>query len=180
MIHLITGGSASGKSEYAETQVLGCGGSRRIYIATMIPWDEETGQRIEKHRIMRREKQFETIECFQNLKHLTIPECVPSDTILLIECMSNLLANELYLENGTEQELLQRILEGIHHLQKQAESIMIVTNEVFSDGIDYEEYTSRYIRILGMLNQKLAAMADQVTEVICGIPVTLKNTKEEG
>ena len=59
-------------------------------------------------------------------------------------------------------------------MQKQANHIIIVTNEVFSDGVDYDEATKSYIRLLGKLNVRLAGLADCVTEVVFGIPVTIK------
>ena len=40
MIHVITGGSGSGKSRYAEQQILELGDNRRVYLATMCPYDE--------------------------------------------------------------------------------------------------------------------------------------------
>ena len=64
MLHLITGGSGSGKSAYAEQCILDFGALPRIYIATMYPFDEESHRRIARHREMRREKQFSTVECF--------------------------------------------------------------------------------------------------------------------
>ena len=51
---------------------------------------------------------------------------------------------------------------------------MIVSNNVFEDGIDYEESTRNYIRELGHVNAGLAAMADTVVEVVVGIPVFIK------
>ena len=97
MMHLITGGSGSGKSAYAEAQVLAAGEGRRIYIATMIPRGEEGRQRVSRHRLLRAEKQFETIECYTSLQALTLPE---NGTVLL-ECMSNLVANEMFEPEGT-------------------------------------------------------------------------------
>ena len=51
---------------------------------------------------------------------------------------------------------------------------MIVTNEIFSDGIDYDPETIRYQNYLGEINRKIASLADQVTEVVYGIPVRVK------
>lgn len=48
MFTLVIGGSASGKSEYAEQQVMALPG-RRWYLATMEPWDDECVARIAKH-----------------------------------------------------------------------------------------------------------------------------------
>ena len=58
MLHLITGGSGSGKSRYAEEQILKLGPGRRIYVATMYPYDEDSLRRIDRHRAMRAEKNF--------------------------------------------------------------------------------------------------------------------------
>lgn len=68
MIHLVTGGSGSGKSAYAEQCILDFGGTRRVYIATMQPFGAEGQARIARHRKMRAAKKFSTIECYTNLK----------------------------------------------------------------------------------------------------------------
>ena len=59
-------------------------------------------------------------------------------------------------------------------MKKQVEHIIIVTNEVFSDGGGYDADTLRFIRLLGKLNVRFAQLADFVTEVVCGIPVQVK------
>lgn len=170
MMILVTGGSGSGKSAYAEGLVLEQGEQKRIYIATMRPWDEECQKKIEKHRRMRAEKQFETIECYQDLHQLE----VEAGSVVLLECMSNLAANEFFRQEGGRSHARERILNGIEHLQKQAKAFMIVTNEVFSDGGTYDEDTRAYMELLGNINQELAHMADQVIEVVYGIPVAVR------
>lgn len=42
MMILVTGGSGSGKSAFAEDQVVSFGEAERVYIATMFPFDEES------------------------------------------------------------------------------------------------------------------------------------------
>ena len=176
MMHLITGGSGSGKSAYAEEQILAMQGDCRIYIATMDPYDEESHRRIQRHRRMRAEKNFTTIECYRDLETVELPEGAD----VLLECMSNLLANEMYSEDGAKERAVEEILQGIHMLQKQAAHLVLVTNEVFSDGIVYDPDTIQYQKQLAKINQVLAAEADEVTEVIYGIPWKLKAKKEEG
>ena len=173
MITLITGGSGSGKSAYAENCILEFQGKNRIYIATMFPFDEESHRRIERHRKMRREKCFTTIECYTGVKNLEIS----SDSDILLECMSNLTANEMYQENGAGEETVEEILQGIRQLKDRAKNLVVVTNEVFSDGISYDPDTMRYLSYLGNINQEMGKMADQVTEVVYGIPVSLKDDK---
>ena len=174
MLVLITGGSGSGKSEYAEQTVLQLGATPRLYIATMYPFDEECHRRIQRHQKMRAEKGFETLECYTGLKYA---DATGYGTVLL-ECMSNLTANELYQEGGAGEQCVKEILEGVHKIKDQCTHLVIVTNEIFSDGIEYEEETRRYQRYLATINQKLASMADAVVEVVCSIPLVHKRKSE--
>ena len=65
-------------------------------------------------------------------------------------------------------------MEGIQSLQRRAGTLVIVTNEIFSDGTDYGESIRVYQEVLGEINRETACLADQVTEVIYGIPVVVK------
>lgn len=170
MFHVVTGGSGSGKSAFAEQCILDCQGNNRIYIATMYPFDEESHRRIARHRAMRAEKKFTTIERYTDLEHLTIPQGAD----VLLECMSNLTANEIYQEGGAGDNTVKAILNGIHHLLEQAGNLVVVTNEVFSDGITYDPETEKYLEKLGAINCQMAQIADTVTEVVYGIPIFIK------
>ena len=174
MLYLVIGGSGSGKSEYAERMVMRLGKMPRLYIATMYPFDEECHRRIQRHQKMRAEKGFETLECYTGLKYA---DATGYGTVLL-ECMSNLTANELYQEGGAGEQCVKEILEGVHKIKDQCTHLVIVTNEIFSDGIEYEEETRRYQRYLATINQKLASMADAVVEVVCSIPLVHKRKSE--
>ena len=74
------------------------------YIATMVPYGKETEQKILRHRQMRNGKGFETLECFTDLKKMVQTEpgfradAAEEGICVLLECMSNLTANELYLD----------------------------------------------------------------------------------
>ena len=166
MITLVIGGAASGKSEYAELLVQRTGDLPRYYIATMQPFDEESIKRIEKHRRMRAKKRFETIECYTNLSGVILPQ----RGVALLECMSNLTANELYSPEGAGENALEAIVSGVETLAQQCETLVIVSNEVFSGGDLYEGDTDRYLHLLAEVNRRLAARADNVVEVVCGIP----------
>lgn len=168
MFYVVTGGSGSGKSEYAEGLAIAAGSFPRIYLATMMVWDEEGRQRVKRHRLMRGEKGFETVEQYSDLEHLDFPHSKPS---LLLECMSNLVANEHFRLGAKSAD---SIIRGIKHLQNISENLIIVTNEVFSDGEDYSEETLEYIEVLGAVNRYLGQTADSVTEVVYGIPIKIK------
>ncbi len=169
MLTLVLGGAASGKSEYAEQVAVEAGG-QKIYLATMQPFDAECEARIQKHRIARREKGFETVEQYTGIARLRLPK----GCTILLECLSNLAANELFSPSGAGQDAGGEILRGIDLLCAQAREVVIVSNEIFSDGISYDPDTERYLSLLSGLNQAVACRAGRVIEVVCGIPIVCK------
>ena len=72
------------------------------------------------------------------------------------------------------KNLVEDIMEGISKIIESGCQIVVVTNEVFSDGLLYDEETLEYIRALADINCRMATMAELVTEVVCGIPVNIK------
>ena len=179
MIHLVTGGSGSGKSEYAEKWLT----DRKkkddifIYIATMLPYTEETCKKIERHQRMRAGKGFQTMEKYRDLAEAEIPK----NQGILLECISNLVANELYREDGTLHDLEkteEKILAGVRRLNNLTTRLVIVTNEVTADINGYSRETDKYRECIGKVNQRIAGSADIVTEVVYGIPVRVKGTEE--
>lgn len=176
MFVIVTGGSGSGKSAFAEERITQLGEGKRIYMATMMCFDEESRKRVQRHRRMRNGKGFATIECYTGLESVTLP----GDGIVLLECMSNLVANEMFSDNGAREESVSRILNGVRHVREQVRHLVIVTNEIFSDGMDYDEETRRYQEYLGEINQRMAREADQVVEVVYGIPLYHKRKAVEG
>ena len=197
MIHLVTGGSGSGKSEYGEGLILDIPDGERFYIATMEPSGSEAERRIARHRKLRAGKGFFTIERPRDLSGLILPG--EGRKNVLLECVSNLAANEMFgggacgsaesagetgacglaepaQETGPDRlaELARRIVSDIRSLARQADHLVIVTNQVGEDGCCYDRETRTYIALVGRVNQELAKLADQVTEVVFGIPVIVK------
>ena len=68
----------------------------------------------------------------------------------------------------------EQILEGIRHLAGTCRNLIVVSNEIFSDGTDYGEETREYQKTLGRINCRIAELADRVTEVVYGIPLEVK------
>lgn len=208
MLHIVYGGSASGKSSYAESFAMSLQGEGRLlYIATMYPYkwntteiDPETMQRIERHRAMRADKGFDTVECYRHVEHIVAKR----QDVLLLECMSNLLANEMYLEQDSDDGGLaetmsevekagvgmsetlspvsKKIVQALVDLSTRVQDVVIVTNDVFSDGgnLTYDESTREYVKNLAEINCALAREAATVTEVVCGIPVIVKKNHPMG
>ena len=116
MLILVSGGSASGKSEYAEGLVTAAPAGPRFYVATMEVRDGESRRRVERHRAMRAGKGFATLECPTGLERLE----VPAGSAVLLEDLSNLSANEYF--SPQRDGAFDRVLAGIRRAAAQAES----------------------------------------------------------
>ena len=196
MYYLITGGAGSGKSEYAEDLALSLteNGDSLFYIATMFPYDdEETRKRIERHRNLRAGKGFVTIErpveiskVLDEIKMsggVTTKDNSGQDSIslsdicrylkssvVLLEDLTNLYANECYQTNGHPH----KITEPLRELAANVKALIVVTNELYCDGNQYPEETMGFLRELALINRSIAKDADKVFEVVAGIPVGVK------
>lgn len=185
MTVLIMGGSGSGKSAYAEkylSTLLGEGGAK-FYLAAMQVTDEEMQAKVERHRKLRSGKGFITIEqptdiqaAVEKMKteaRAFYANMLPANCGALLECISNLTANEMFSEEMpiSCERTVDKVVSGIELLKKEVEHLVIVTNNVFEDGIAYDKTTMEYIKAMGKINQKLAAMADRVIEIVVGLPV---------
>ena len=166
MLALIIGCAGSGKSAYAEAFIQRLA-KERIYLATMEARDPESVLRIQRHREQRSGAGFDTLECGHGLDRLRLSV----GTAVLLEDLSNLLANELYGRKGGGAAAVRR---GLDHLLENCGHLVVVSNEVFSDGEEYTVETQRYMQELALLNRELAERADLVVEVICGLPNVLK------
>ena len=167
MTILVCGGAASGKSAYAEQLLCKLSGDApRVYLATMRPFGPEAAARIEKHRAQRAGRGFETVECYVNLSSAP----VPPDSAVLLEDVGNLCANELFDAEGSGDGAADAVVRGVEALRRRCRVLVIVSNEVASGGADYAGDTLHYLRVLGELNRRLAALSDAVCEVVCGIP----------
>ena len=166
MVNLVIGAAASGKSEYAEDIVMSLPGEK-IYIATMEPFGAEAKERIARHRALRAGKGFTTVERPRDLIGLT-PE---ADWNVLIEDLPNLAANELFSPEGGGADA---VLSGVDRICKIVSSVTIVTGDIFSDGTEYDVGTREYMEMLADLHMRIAAKADNVVEVVCGIPCAVK------
>ena len=168
MTVLVTGGSKSGKSAFSE-HLLDSFSGEKYYIATMLPFGEEAFAAISRHQRMRKGKGFQTIDCYSCLSTLTLMR----DCGVLLECMGNLCANEMFCDDGIHDPV-QPILDGISHIQTFSKLLVIVTNEVGADGIHYSAETMDYIRSLAEINRRIAEASDVVVECCAGIPHVLK------
>ena len=166
MFTFILGGSASGKSAFAERMAAALPGPR-YYIATMQPFDRECELRIARHRAQRAGLGFSTVECPMGLEKLSLPR---RGTVLL-ECVGNLTANEMFSPQGAGDGAAEAVLRGVFHLLPQCAHLIAVGNEVFCGGADYDPSTLHYLQQMALINRGLAARADRAVEVSAGIPI---------
>ena len=172
---LVTGGSGSGKSAWAERTLLAQARGRAVYLAAMEnDGSPEAVARVERHRAMRTRHGQEA-----GLEFLTIERPVdvasaavePGDSVLL-EDLGNLLANEIWSPQGVGAERAEEwIFSGLCALLDRAELLIAVSCDVFADGTEYDPGTMAYIRSLANLHRRLSSRAYQTVEVVCGIPI---------
>lgn len=165
MIVLVTGGSGCGKSTWAERLVDALPREGRVYVATMKVYDEESRRRVRRHRAQRADMGFVTVECELDLDGAAIPE----GSTVLLEDLVNLVANEMF--DGGDAE---RVVPALQRLAGRCRHLVMVTNDLFSDGIGYSPSVQDYLRRLAQVNRQAAEMADHVVEVVYSIPVALK------
>lgn len=169
MLALITGGSGSGKSAWAEGFTSALCPGEKIYWATMAPGGAEAQQRIARHRALRAGKGFSTLE----RPGIPDPCEIPTGNTVLLEDLSNLLANLLFSPEPPTDPV-STVLEGLEALLPRCGHLIIVSNEIFSDGRSYDLDTTAFVNALAALNRELAQRADLVAEVVCGLPLVLK------
>lgn len=177
MIHLVYGGSGSGKSAYAEKLVMKLNSEKKYYLATMKVFGDEGQRKIQRHRKLRDGKGFITLEMETLDSSPSIKELVQEkNSTVLIECISNLVANEMFQDDETVQpeKVVEKIRSNFDDIKNCAENFVIVSNNVFEDGIEYDEPTKKFMKALGDINIFFASIADKVTEVVCGIQMEIK------
>lgn len=148
-IILVSGPNGSGKSRFAEGLIQKTQGER-FYLATMIPQTEENRLRIEKHRRQRQGLGFTTWEIPCRIE----AAAVPADAVVLLEDVSNLLANLIFRCGEDERQAYHRICD----LADRCRRLIAVTISGLCPNA-YEGETAAYIRSLNRLNQMLFRQA---------------------
>lgn len=178
---LVYGGSGSGKSAWAEKTLLAQARGRAVYLAAMAnDGSPEAAARVARHRAMRARHGREAGRAFVTIERPVDIGGAPveaGDSVLL-EDLGNLLANEIWPASGAPSpagagpdQAEERIFSGIRALLEKAELLVVVSCDMFAGGAEYDAGTMAYIRTLGSLHRRLAALAEETVEVVCGIPV---------
>ncbi len=173
MIVLVLGTPDSGKSEKAESLVMELSCTKeeqRYYIATMIPFGEEGKKRVQKHRQMREGKGFVTIECPVKITEALGKISSPNMATCLLECMSNLIGNEMHDAENQHQkddmELCALIVDEVMSLAGCVRNLVVVSNSFPLQDEGYDEDTRRYVQLVDMVNKELKQRVDKVYEIL--------------
>ncbi len=190
MTILVIGTPDSGKSEKAEELAIGLSGKdKRIYLATMMPYGEEGENRVKKHRKQRGGKGFLTVERTRDIAEVvdesgfisgvyvydeneTRSPVMAKDATVLLECVTNLCANEMF-DDTEKKECLsgekacEKIVAGILRLRDEVKNLVIVTNE-FEPEESFDDGTLGYIRAVSNINEKLRLIADKTCDITGG------------
>lgn len=157
MITLILGKNNSGKSSYAESIIANLSPNKRYYIATMIPYGDEGIKRVNKHLKMRESLNMITIED----PFLTHTFEIDSDSDVLLEDISNLLANRMFEKGNLGCE---SIVDDIILLSKKTRNLVLVSiSDIVNEG--YDEETVSYINQLNIINKELEKLADKTIKM---------------
>lgn len=165
-LSLVLGGAASGKSAFAESLVRGTGRGL-VYFATAEVRDGEMRDKVAQHRRLRGDG-WHTIE--EPLDVGRTLAGISGDKAVLLDCATMWLSNHLLAGNDLA-EAEAGLMAG---LALCAAPVVIVSNELGMSVVPENALARRFREEQGRLNQKLAARAGLVVNVIAGLPQVLK------
>lgn len=167
MKHLVLGGARSGKSKFAESWAQ-ARRKNKIYIATGQAFDEEMSHRIEHHKKQRGDG-WTLVEEPIALADVARAHDT-SHHVILVDCLTLWVSNCMHA--GHVEQEKHNLLTLIPHLSA---DLILVSNEVGSGVIPLGPLTRDFVDHSGWLHQSLAQLCDQVTLVVAGLPLTLKD-----
>jgi len=175
-IILVTGGSRSGKSQFAQKAAEALPGPR-AFIATCPVIDDEMQRRIRKHQQSRQGKDWQTIE--EPLEIESAVRKAHGFNALVVDCLTLWINNLLYEAEKTgsalsETDIAVRCRGLLAACKAHPGTVVFVTNEV-GMGIVPENRLSRLYRdLVGRCNQMMAAASHRVVLLVCGQPLEIK------
>lgn len=175
-IILIIGGSRSGKSEYAQRLAETLPG-QRVFIATCPPLDEEMRDRIRRHQQARAKSVWHTIE--ETIDLVGALGRAAKHDVALVDCLTLWVNNLMFQAEQehtvmTEDMISSRTRDLIEACHRFSGTIVFVTNEVGMGIVPGDPVSRRFRELAGRCNQVMAAAAHEVTLVVTGLPLHLK------
>lgn len=180
---LVTGGSRSGKSNFAESLCISQNNST-AYIATSIPFDEEMKDRVRKHKESR-PNIWHTYEIYKDIYSI-IESISNKHKTVILDCVTLLVNNLMFqydidFDNTTSKEINEmeiyikdQVEKLINEIEKTNLYFVIVTNELGMSLVPDNKLCRVYSDVVGRINQYIASKADEVYFVVSGIPMKIK------
>ena len=161
----ISGGCKNGKSYHAQRLAKGQQTKALYYIATMRPADPEDDERLARHRQERLGWGFTTIEQPANIEKI-LQKC-DRDGSFLLDSLTALLANEMFLPNGNVNErAAAKITDGLTQILNSVANIVVVSDDIYHDAAFYDPLTESYRQSLAHIDRSAARICDAVLEVV--------------
>jgi adenosylcobinamide kinase/adenosylcobinamide-phosphate guanylyltransferase len=175
-IALVTGGCRSGKSDYAQRLAESLP-PPRLYVATCPVIDDEMALRIERHRRSRCLRDWQTVE--EPIDLCGVFRTHAHYSAILVDCVTLWINNQMYqaeLEKRriSEEEIVEKVAMTLEAASEVSGVVIFVTNEIGWGIVPDNPQARCYRDLIGRANQALAARAESVTLVCCGIPMQLK------
>ncbi|MCA1926967.1 MAG: bifunctional adenosylcobinamide kinase/adenosylcobinamide-phosphate guanylyltransferase [Calditerrivibrio sp.] len=166
MVTVITGGVKSGKSSYALS--IGREFKKKLFIATAEPFDDEMKRKIKLHR-SERGRDWELIE--EPISLVNGIKKGEGYDYILVDCLTMWVNNLLHYNIDTDIAFS----ELIGYLKSYRGNVVFVTNEVGLGVVPVDPVSRRYMNLLGVLNQNIARLADNLIFLVSGYPIYLKS-----
>ena len=166
---LITGGSRSGKSSYAEQLALSLSDAP-VYLATARIWDDEFRERVRRHK-ERRGPQWTNLE---EEKYLSLHDL--AGRVVVIDCMTLWATNFFFDLDSDVDAALAALKAEFDRFTNQDATFLFVTNEIGMGGVSDNAVQRHFTDLQGWMNQYVASHADEVILMVSGIPVKIKET----
>lgn len=173
---LVTGGARSGKSDYAQTRAEAIHG-HHYFLATCPVIDSEMDARIARHRADRDTAIWQTIE--EELDPTGVLQSLPHNSVCLLDCLTLWINNLMYEAERAnysfgENEMVVKADELCERADAFPGTLICVTNEVGLGVVPDNTKARLYRDLVGRSNRIIAAAADEVVLVSCGIAIHLK------
>lgn len=167
----VTGGSRSGKSRFAVERAKADGG-KVLFVATMVPRDDEMKSRVARHRADR-PADWDTVERETGVAWALMESRDKGYKAAVVDCLTLLVSNIL-LAGGDEETALQEARELLEAAKRVPFTVYVVTNEVGSGVVPTSDLGRRFRDVAGTVNQEVARGADEAYLMASGLPVALK------
>lgn len=169
-IILVTGGARSGKSMYAERLALSLS-EHPVYLATARIWDDDFRKRVMRHQ-ERRGPEWTNLEENKALSQHDV-----SGRVVLVDCVTLWCTNFFFDLSADIDTSLEAVRQEFERFVQQEATFIFVTNEIGMGGTSENELQRKFTDLQGMVNQHIAARADEVVLMVSGIPVQIKSNQ---